>query len=134
MFSKSNSSIIFSDYPNLLCNYLNLGEDMIDFQIEGEAVTQINNAFEDTLSPNFYQRATATISVIKESDLCIEFLNQFKKTSILSGNALITLENGESIKMYKLKMEMNIGALNGTSSTIEIKLFGNVRVNQSLLS
>lgn len=107
---------------------------MIDFQIEGEAVTQINNAFEDTLSPNFYQRATATISVIKESDLCIEFLNQFKKTSILSGNALITLENGESIKMYKLKMEMNIGALNGTSSTIEIKLFGNVRVNQSLLS
>lgn len=134
MFSKSNSSIIFSDYPNLLCNYLNLGEDMIDFQIEGEAVTQINNAFEDTLSPNFYQRATATISVIKESDLCIEFLNQFKKTSILSGNALITLENGESIKMYKLKMEMNVGALNGTSSTIEIKLFGNVRVNQSLLS
>lgn len=134
MFSKSNSSIIFSDYPNLLCNYLNLGEDMIDFQIEGEAVMQINNAFEDTLSPNFYQRATATISVVKESDLCIEFLNQYKKTSILSGNALITLENGESIKLYKLKIEMNVGALNGTSSTIEVKLFGNVRVNQSLLS
>lgn len=133
MFSKSNSSIIFSDYPNLLCTYQNLGEDMIDFQLEGESVTQIANAFEDTLSPNFYQRATATISVIKESDLCLEFLNQYKKTSILEGNALITLENGESVKMYKLKMEINIGSLNGSSSTLEVKLFGNVKTNQSLL-
>lgn len=134
MFSKSNSSIIFSDYPNLLCTYQSLGEDMIDFQIEGESVTQIANAFEDTLSPNFYQRATATISILKESDLCIEFLNQYKKTSILDGNALITFENGESVKMYKLKMEINVGSLNGSSSTLEIKLFGNVKTNQSLLS
>lgn len=133
MFSKSNSSVIFSDYPNLLANYLNLGEEMISFEMEGEAVTQIANAFEDTLSPNFYQRATATLSVVKESDLCKEFINQYKKTSILTGNALITLENGESFKMNKLKIEMNIGSLNGSSSTIEVKLFGNVKTNQALL-
>lgn len=133
MINKSLASCIFSDYQNLLVTINDLGDSMINISFEGENQTILEGGLFPITSPNFYTLVTAEISVVKSSELAKEFLNQFKKQSVLSGSALLSFDNGESIKLENISFSIPNIESGGKEAAINISLKGAMRINTNLL-
>lgn len=131
--NKSRSSVIFSDYPELLCTTEVLGDGIINISFNGQQTERITAPLGDILSPNFSQQATVSIDLLKVSSQYAEFLKRRKTSNILTGSATITVDDGSTYKVSNLTFEIGSVSGDGTSATVEITLTGNVRVNQLLL-
>lgn len=133
VINKNLTAVIFGNYPNLLCKGTDLGEEMAEISFNGDSATRIAGAFESILSPNFYVNGSITINVLKTSDLCSQFLQQYRTSTILDGTALFSFENGEIIKLNNLTFELGSISGSGKDATIQITINGDVIINQNLL-
>lgn len=133
LINKSRSSVIFSDYPELLCTTEVLGDGIINISFNGDQTNRISAPLGDILSPNFTQQATITIDLLKTSSQYKEFLKRRKTSNILSGSATVTVDDGSTYKVSNLTFEIGSVSGDGTSASVEVTLTGNVRVNQLLL-
>lgn len=133
VINKSLTAVIFGSYPNLLCKGSDLGEEMVEISFNGVSSTRLKGAFESILSPEFFVDASITINVLKSSDLCKQFLEQYKNSTILDGSALFSFENGEIIKLDNLTFELGSISGSGKDATMQVTINGDVLVNQNLL-
>lgn len=131
--NKNLTAVIFGKYPNLLCKGSDLGEDMAELSFEGESANRIAGAFNSILSPNFYVNGSITISILKTSDLCNQFLEQYKNSTILDGTALFSFENGEIIKLDNLTFELSSISGSGKDAVMQVTIKGDIVVNQALM-
>lgn len=133
MINKSRSSVVFSDYPELLCTTEVLGDGIISISFNGQQTERISSALGDVLSPNFYQQASVSIDLLKTSSVYSELLKRRKNTNILTGSAVVTLDDGSNYKITNITFEIGSVSGAGDSATVEINLMGNSPVNQLLL-
>lgn len=131
--NKSRSSVVFADYPELLCTTEVLGDGIINLSFNGEQTQRIASALGDVLSPNFYIQSSVSIDLLKTSSQYQEFLKKRKNSNILTGIATITLDDGSTYKMFNMTFEIGSVSGDGSSATVEVVVNGNVRVNQLLL-
>lgn len=133
MINKSRSSVVFSDYPELLCTTEVLGDGIISISFNGQQTDRLSSALGDVLSPNFYQQASVSIDLLKTSSVYSELLKKRKNTNILTGSAVVTLDDGSNYKITNITFEIGSVSGAGDSATVEINLMGNSPVNQLLL-
>lgn len=131
--NKSRSSIVFSDYPELLITTEVLGDSIINLSFNGQQTERIASALGDILSPNFYQQASVSVDLLKVSNQCKELMKRRKNNNILTGSATVTLDDGSTYKLTSLTFEIGSVSGDGTSATVEVTISGNSRVNQLLL-
>lgn len=133
MINKSRSSVVFSDYPELLCTTEVLGDSIINISFNGQQTERLTAPLGDVLSPNFYQQASVSIDLLKTSSVYSELVKKRKNSNILSGSAVITLDDGSTYKLTNITFEIGSVSGAGDSATVEISLIGNSAVNQLLL-
>lgn len=133
VINKSLTAVIFGSYPNLLCKGADLGEEMAEISFNGESSTRIRGAFESIISPEFFVQASISINILKTSNLCAQFLEQYKNSTILDGTALFSFENGEIIKLKNLTFEISSISGSGKDVVMQVTINGDVDVNQNLL-
>lgn len=133
MINKSRSSVVFSDYPELLCTTEVLGDGIISISFNGQQTERIGSALGDILSPNFYQQASVSIDLLKTSSVYSELIRKRKNSNILTGSAVVTLDDGSNYKITNITFEIGSVSGSGDSATVEINLMGNSPVNQLLL-
>lgn len=131
--NKSRSSVVFSDYPELLITTEVLGDGIINISFNGQQTDRISTALGDVLSPNFYQQVSVSIDLLKVSSQYQEFLKKRKNSNIITGLATVTLDDGSTYKLNNITFEVGPVSGDGSSATVEISLMGNARVNQLLL-
>lgn len=133
MINKSRSSVVFSDYPELLCTTEVLGDGIINISFNGQQTDRLSAPLGDVLSPNFYQQASVSIDLLKTSSVYAELIRKRKNSNILTGSAVVTLDDGSNYKITNITFEIGSVSGAGDSATVEINLMGNCLVNQLLL-
>lgn len=133
LINKSRSSVIFSDYPELLITTEVLGDGIISISFNGEQTGRISAPLGDILSPNFTQQVNVSIDLLKVSNQYSDLLKKRKNSNILTGSATVTLDDGSTYKLTNLTFEIGSISGDGSSATVDISLTGNARVNQLLL-
>lgn len=131
--NKSRSSVVFADYPELLASSEVLGDGVINISFNGDQTDRLKSLMGDVLSPNFYIQCTVSIDLLKTSPQYQEFLKKRKNSNILSGSAIVTLDDGSLYKISNMTFEIGSVSGDGSSPTVDITINGNVRVNQLLL-
>lgn len=133
LINKSRSSVVFSDYPELICITEVLGDGIVNLSFNGQQTDRISAPLGDVLSPNFYLQGNVSIDLLKTSPQYQEFIKMRKNSNILTGSAVVTLDDGTSYKMTNMTFEIGSVSGDGSSASVDITINGNIRVNQLLL-
>lgn len=134
LINKSRSSVVFSDFPELLITTEVMGDSILSVNFNGQQTERIPSALGDVLSPNFYQQAQVSVDLLKTSEQYEKFLKRRKISNILSGSATVTTDDGQTFKMHGLTFEIGSVSGDGSSATVDLTISGNARVNMELLA
>lgn len=131
--NKSLSSVIFSDYPELLIRIDSLGDSMVSISLSEDSTQRLATPLGDILSPNFVTRGTVSVDILKVSEVYHTLVKMIKTSNILSGSVVVALDDGTKYKLDKITFDIGSISGAGNEASADLTLTGNMKVNQNYL-
>lgn len=133
MTNKSLIGISFAESPELNIVFQDLLDSGVSFNLGEDTFNEVNGMAETILSPNFYTRAQVTFHLVATSPKNAVWKKRLLSNAGIAGSATVTLDNGESYTIRKMRFSKAEYTSDGKTSDAGYTIHCDVRVNKDLV-
>lgn len=132
--NKLYTKAIFTDAPELNVGAYDLGENMINIQIDEDFVNRLPTATGTVGSLAIIVPVTVNIDILKTSSAVGEWSDRVLSNAYIGGTLTVynDVNSPYSIKDVSINIK-SMGNLNGTEPAVQFEVKGNLEVNKDAL-
>lgn len=132
--NKLYTKAIFTDAPELNVGARDLGENMINIQIDEDFVNRLPTATGTVGSLAIIVPVTVNIDILKTSSAVSEWSDRVLSNAYIGGALTVynDVNSPYSIKDVSINIK-SMGNLNGTEPAVQFEVKGNLEVNKDAL-